>query len=103
MLFSSTGVNNVALQYSVSDNWEDKISRTLRRLGEKFPDVQIVIYMTNQIIGAKGDEIRTKVLSKGFALDIRDRNVIVHSPPPPIKPKPREEGEEHPDLDGAFL
>ena len=32
----------------------------------------------------------------------RRHGVIVHSPSP-IKPKPREEGEEHPDLDGAFL
>lgn len=74
MLFSPTGVDNVAFQYSVSENWKDKIGRTLRRLRETYPDVRVVVYMSNQVIGARGDDVKSKALAKGVSLDIRDRN-----------------------------
>lgn len=73
-LFSPDGVTHVAIQYSVSKNWDAKIRKTHKRLLEKFSEIKVLIYTTNQIIGAKGDSIKRKCLIDGIALDIRDQN-----------------------------
>lgn len=73
-LLSPDGNNYICAQYSVSQDWEGKISRTQKRLREHFPDVKYLIYLSNQEIGAKGDKIKTTLLSEGIFLDIRDKS-----------------------------
>jgi hypothetical protein len=53
-LFSPDGTTYVAVQYSVAKNWDVKIRKTIKRLSEKFDDIKVLIYTTNQIIGANG-------------------------------------------------
>ncbi len=71
-LFSSTGAPLVALQYSVAGNWKRKISLTLARVKESFPNIRILIYATNKKIGADGDMVKAECLRDGISLDIRD-------------------------------
>jgi len=73
-LFSPDGVTHVAVQYSVTKDWDAKIRKTLKKLLENFSDIKVLIYTTNQIIGAKGDSIKQKCLIDGISLDIRDQN-----------------------------
>lgn len=73
-LFSPTGAANVVFQYSVAENWSTKINKTITRIKSLNSSASILIYMTNQIIGAKADVLRKAVLSNGLYLDIRDRN-----------------------------
>lgn len=73
-LFAPNGITSVAFQYSVSAYWESKIGRTVTRLKDTFPDITVLIYMTNQVIGAKGDKKRADLIKKGVLLDIRDRS-----------------------------
>lgn len=73
-LFSPTKITSVVIQYSVSEDWKTKINKTISRLASTKPDARILIYVTNQIIGAKADNLRAQVITKGLFLDIRDRN-----------------------------
>lgn len=73
-LFSSDGSTYVAIQYSVAKNFDAKVSRTVKRLEEKFDKIRVLIYCTNQQVGAKGDELKQKCLTKGISLDIRDKS-----------------------------
>jgi hypothetical protein len=74
-LFTPDGMPNVVLQYSVSGNWRAKILRTAKRLSETKPETRVMIYATNQIIGADADQLRADLL-KNFqlVLDVRDQN-----------------------------
>lgn len=73
-LFSPTGVASVVCQYSVSEDWRNKIRHTVKRIKDTNPDADSLIYMTNQIIGAQGDELRKELREKRIWLDIRDQN-----------------------------
>ena len=73
-LFEPNGIPNVAIQYSVTKSWKTKIKSTAKRLKETLPSANVLIYLTNQVIGAKGDEIHVELLKDGFSLDIRDRS-----------------------------
>ncbi|MDD2902207.1 MAG: hypothetical protein PHU44_07200 [Syntrophales bacterium] len=73
-LFSPNGKAFVAAQYSVASDWKTKIRKTVKRLSEVFPDVRILIYMSNQQIGGQADELKNEMLEKGLSLDLRDRN-----------------------------
>jgi hypothetical protein len=73
-LFSSDGSTYVAVQYSVSKDFDSKVMRTIKRLEENFDQIRVLIYCTNQQIGAKGDSLKQKCLSKGISLDIRDKS-----------------------------
>ncbi len=73
-LFTPNGISTVVIQYSVSESWGSKIDQTLEKIKKNFPDARILIYMTNKMIGAKGDQKRTDTRNKGLALDIRDKN-----------------------------
>lgn len=74
-LFSPDGKNTVSIQYSVSEGWDAKIKKTLKRISENLNEVRVLIYMTNQVIGAKGDSIKALAITDyGISLDIRDRN-----------------------------
>lgn len=73
-LFSPEGDSSVLLQYSVTEGWKTKVRQTAKRINENFPEASLLIYATNQQIGADGDALK-KELRKDFklALDIHDR------------------------------
>lgn len=73
-LFSSDGNTYVAVQYSVSEKFDAKVMKTIKRLEEGFGQIRVLIYCTNQQIGAKGDVLKQKCLNKGVSLDIRDKS-----------------------------
>ena len=77
-LFSPTNEPNVVVQYSITSSWVAKIRNTAKRLKETIPGANVLIYMSNQEIGAAADDIR-KELRKDFgvSLDVRDRNYFV--------------------------
>ena len=67
----------IAAQYSVSKHWTSKIRRTKQRLGEAFPQVRLLMYLSSHEIGAQADELRKELLREGIALDIRDQNWFI--------------------------
>jgi hypothetical protein len=73
-LFSSHGNPIVAFQYSVQKNWRQKINETAKSLIQDFPDIRILIFLSNQQIGGQSDDVKRSLLEKGLALDVRDRN-----------------------------
>ncbi|ACV76957.1 hypothetical protein [Nakamurella multipartita] len=74
-LFSpSENSSSVAIQYSVAENWKDKISKTLKRLEETMPNLRTLIYVTNQRIGPSADELKRKIQEKGITVDVRDQS-----------------------------
>jgi hypothetical protein len=74
-LFSPTGQARVVLQYSVSGNWDAKIKTTLKRISETIPDAQILVYVTNQQLGARCDDLRLLARNEhGVFLDAHDRD-----------------------------
>lgn len=73
-LFTYSGLPNVLFQFSVARDWERKIVDTLNRIKIEFPSVRHVIFLFNQEIGARGDDIRTKAFAEGISIDIRDQN-----------------------------
>src|SRR2546423_1448745 len=58
-LHVSNGDTVTMFQYSVTEDWLEKIRRTAKRIGKEFPNVKVLVYVTNQLIGAKADKIRT--------------------------------------------
>lgn len=74
-LFAPVGVDTVALQYSVRQDWSTKVRETARRLRDTFPGTTILIYVTNQVIGARADNLK-RDLQRDFSLflEIRDRS-----------------------------
>ena len=74
-LFSTASEPNVVIQYSVSADWRGKINATARRLNKTIPNALILIYITNQVIGAGSDSLKKTLRAKqGLTLDIRDRH-----------------------------
>jgi hypothetical protein len=77
-LFAPLTEPKVLLQYSVSADWGSKIRRTVQRIQETFPDALMLVFVSNQEIGALADPIKRKVRQEhGLSLDIRDRNWFV--------------------------
>ncbi len=77
-LFSPTGDNTQVVQYSVTPNWKQKIRNTAKRISSTLPSAQLLIYVTNHIIGPDADEIKQE-LRRGFQmhLDVRDRSYFL--------------------------
>jgi hypothetical protein len=77
-LFSPVDDPTQVLQYSVTGHWPGKIRATAVRISETNPSAQILIYVTNQVIGAQADDLR-KELRKDWHLhlDIRDRSYFL--------------------------
>jgi len=74
-LFSSDASPKILFQYSVSTDWETKIKKTAARINSTLPEAMMLIYVTNQQIGAKGDDIKKKVFKNNeLSLDIRDKS-----------------------------
>lgn len=77
-LFSPDGEPDVVLQYSVQKSWETKIRATAKRLKSTMPTVRLLVYVTNQLIGAAGDKINKELRKEyGVRLDIRDRTYFL--------------------------
>lgn len=73
-LFSPKGKPNVLIQYSVTTYWKIKINQTVKRIKETFPSAVLLIYVTNQVIGAKADALKSNLLDDyNLLLDIRDK------------------------------
>jgi hypothetical protein len=66
--------SNVAFQYSLQLDWREKVRRTAKRLKVTFPNVSVLVFMSNQLIGAAGDDLRRELSQSGIYLDIRDRS-----------------------------
>jgi hypothetical protein len=74
VLFRPSDDPEVALQFSVRQDWDTKVRQTCARLAQTAPGTQMLIYATNQPIGPKISELRRKVRSEfGLFLDVRDR------------------------------
>jgi len=72
-LFSCSGSPTVMIQYSIAADWQSKIRDTARTIDKNFPNSPLLIYVTNQKIGAKADDLRTKTRDDHrLILDIRD-------------------------------
>lgn len=74
-LFSPEGDSKVLFQYSVTQSWNTKITETAKTVKKKFPNVLLLSYVTNQIIGAKADDLKQNLRnSHNLIIDIRDRS-----------------------------
>ena len=71
-LFSPDGTPSVAIQYSLRKDFPAKIRQTIKRIHESFPEVSVLVYLTNQVIGASADKLRIDARNQGVFLDIRD-------------------------------
>jgi hypothetical protein len=76
-LFAPADSPNVVIQYSIQRDWGDKIRRTVRRLKDTFPSAAILIFVSNQQIGAKADELKKELSKQGVFLDVRDKTWFV--------------------------
>jgi hypothetical protein len=76
-LFAPVVDSTVAIQYSVQKTWDAKIRRTLIRLKETKPNLTVLVFMTNQQIGARGDAAKKSAMGQGIFLDIRDRSWFI--------------------------
>ena len=77
-LFSPLGQPRVLLQYSVAQDWRSKITKTVKRINETFPDALMLIYLSNHDIGAEADNLKASVpKNNGIALDVRDRKWFI--------------------------
>src|SRR5712691_10232602 len=56
-LFSPDGDPTVLLQYSVRKDWPAKIRQTAKRVRENFEEATVLVYVTNQQIGADADQL----------------------------------------------
>jgi hypothetical protein len=67
--------DEVAIQYSLQEDWKKKIADTVAVVTKNFPDVQELVFVTNQTVGAAGDDIVKKIRKDNRVfVDIRDRN-----------------------------
>lgn len=77
-LFSPTGDNTQVLQYSVAQDWKSKIKATAKRVSETIHSAQLLIYVTNQLIGADADELKRELRTAfQLHLDVRDRSYFL--------------------------
>jgi hypothetical protein len=77
-LFSPHGDASQLLQYSIAQDWREKIRATAKRVSETLPSTQLLIYVTNQRIGADSDELKPEIRAKySLHLDVRDRTYFL--------------------------
>lgn len=68
----------VVLQYSVTPSWKAKIQATAKSVSKNFVNARELIYVTNQVIGAKADDLRREIRREyKLSLDIRDRSYFL--------------------------
>ncbi|MGQ0552839.1 MAG: hypothetical protein ACT4PU_06425 [Planctomycetota bacterium] len=77
-LFGTAAEPKVLLQYSVTTDWTGKVRDTIRRIEETFSDAIVLVYLSNQVIGAAADGLRREIRQKhGVSLDVRDRSWFI--------------------------
>jgi hypothetical protein len=76
-LHASDGVPLVVFQYSVTEDWRDKIKSTVRRLHEAEVAFNTLIYVTNRDIGFRADDLKAEFRKAGIGLDILDASWFV--------------------------
>ena len=64
LLFQPADDHTVLVQYSVRADTATKIDQTCKRIADTFPHVRILVYVTNQPLGAKAVELSTKTREK---------------------------------------
>ncbi|MBZ5641489.1 MAG: hypothetical protein LAO19_01905 [Acidobacteriia bacterium] len=73
-IFSPKGDASQVLQYSVAQDWRSKIRATAKRVSSTLQSAQMLIYVTNQKIGADVDDLRSEIRTTySLHLDVRDR------------------------------
>src|SRR5260370_12888667 len=73
MLFQPTDDPEVALQFSVRQDWDNKITQTSKRLRNTAPETRVLVFATNQQVGPKISQLRRTIRSKyEMFIDVRD-------------------------------
>lgn len=77
-LFSPNGEPEIVIQYSVTKKFLPKIRATAKAIKKNFPAAQQLIYVTNQLVGAKSDDVKKELrLDQRISLDVRDCNYFL--------------------------
>jgi hypothetical protein len=77
-LFSPNGDSTIVLQYSVAQDWREKIRATAKRVSVTLGGARLLIYVTNQKIGADADDLKSDIRATySLHLDIRDRTFFL--------------------------
>jgi hypothetical protein len=77
-LFNPDTDASVVLQFSVTKDWNTKIKETAKRISETLPSAKLLIYVSNQPIGAKADDLKANIRKDfGIHLDIRDKTFFL--------------------------
>ncbi len=77
-LFRPEDDTTVAVQYSVRKDASTKVSETCKRLKDTHPETQVLVYVTNQAVGATATSIRRDVRTKyKIHVDIRDQEWLL--------------------------
>lgn len=78
VLWQPTDDPSVVLQFSIRQDWEQKVMETAVKVCERNSDVQVLIYVTNQHIGPSADRRRSQVRKEHHLyLDVRDRTWLL--------------------------
>jgi hypothetical protein len=74
MLFQPTDDPEVALQFSVRQDWDNKITETCKRLQDTAPGTRVLVFATNQQVGPKINKLRRTIRTKfEMFIDVRDK------------------------------
>ncbi|GAB3133330.1 hypothetical protein GCM10027258_02270 [Amycolatopsis stemonae] len=78
LLFSVEDDPSTLVQYSVRVDFATKISETCKRIKDTFPNVKVLVYVTNQPIDSKSVELRRTARAKyGIHLDPRGLDWLI--------------------------
>ncbi len=73
-LFRPTDEGEVVLQFSLRKDWDTKNRQTCARLKRTTPDVAVLVYATNQVIGADANDLKRRIRQEQqIFLDVRDQ------------------------------
>ncbi len=74
-IIAPEGDPTVLIQYSIAKDWQRKINGTVRTISQNFPNATILLFMSNQQIGALADSVKIWVRKTNkLLLDVRDRS-----------------------------
>jgi hypothetical protein len=77
-LFQPSDDESVAVQYSVRQDVATKVREACARVRETHPDVSVLVYVTNQAVGAASGGIRKRMRKDfGIHVDIRDQEWLL--------------------------
>lgn len=73
-LFRPVDGDDVVLQFSLRKDWDTKIVQTCSRIKKTTPEIRVLIYATNQVIGAAANDLKRRIRQEQqIFLDIRDQ------------------------------